>query len=72
LQAIKQELPQVRVLAAGANFMQYKGDFAMNFFADSVQAGEYLKTVLQAGDWVFFKGSRSMHIENAMPGDEWR
>lgn len=71
LQTVHEKMPEARVLAIGGNFMQSKNDFSMNFFADSVQAGEYLKDILQDGDWVFLKGSRSMHVENAMPEDDW-
>ncbi|MBR2510485.1 MAG: UDP-N-acetylmuramoyl-tripeptide--D-alanyl-D-alanine ligase [Lentisphaeria bacterium] len=69
LQFIADEMSGVKVLAAGANFGHWADDFDMEFFPDSVAAGKRLKTLQSVGNWVFLKGSLSMHMENALTAE---
>lgn len=66
LSLITECLPEAKVLAAGKIYKQFSRYFKMNFFDDAMQAGEYLRTVVDEGKWVFLKGSRSMHMEDAL------
>lgn len=66
LQFAADNMPMAQVLAAGQNYMSFADEFDMRFFADSKEAGRYLQKLLVPGKWVFLKGSRSMHMENAL------
>ncbi len=72
LEDFAEQLPQAQVLAVGSNFMQHADRFEMKFFADSVEAGIFLRGIAHKGNWIFLKGSRSMHMENALSGDDWK
>ena len=69
LNSISELLPGAEVLTVGENYGASAAHFGFASFADSASAGEKLKDLLADGKWVFLKGSRSMHMENALTSE---
>lgn len=66
LKTASEMLPFAKVLTVGANYGASAAEFGFESFPDSFAAGKELKKYLKKGSWVFLKGSRSMHMENAL------
>jgi len=61
------ELKFHRVLLAGEAFYQHKAKFKFEFFPNTDELVQSLKTNKIQDKWIFIKGSRSMQLEKVVP-----